>query len=468
MVAVSNPAKSDSQDLTQGNIRAHLVRMTIPMFLGISSMIVASMVETIYIGILGADELAAYSFTFPLIMGLSSLSMGIGSGAASIIARAQGTGDQERVRRFTTHAMLLTTLLVFLLVVAGYSFKSSLFELMGADANIQVLIATYTDIWILGLALFTWPMVASTALRAVGNARLPGLIMMGSSVLQIIIAPILIFGLLGAPELGFAGSAWATIFTGVVRTVAMLWVLIGREDLLVMSRHTITGIIKSTREILYIGVPSMLNSMIAPVSMAVILWLLSEHGSQVVAGFGITSRFEMLITMVLMSLSASIGPFVGQNWGARNLDRIYQGLSLAYKFCLLWGLLCFVLLAPFGDELVALVNDDPQLVTSAGWYLLIVPVSFGVLGIGMISGSLFIALGKPVPTTILAVSRMVVIHIPLAILLNSMWGYIGIFIATAVANFILGAVALIWSRRVLRREIQLRLSQESPAIENNQ
>ena len=86
-------AATSSQDLTKGSVGAHLTRMTIPMFLGISSMIVASMVDTIYIGIVGAAELAAFSFTFPLIMGLSSVSMGIGTGAASLIARAQGVGD---------------------------------------------------------------------------------------------------------------------------------------------------------------------------------------------------------------------------------------------------------------------------------------------------------------------------------------------------------------------------------------
>ncbi|HIG42631.1 MAG TPA: MATE family efflux transporter [Gammaproteobacteria bacterium] len=453
----AGPKQPAIQDLTQGPVRGHLVRMTIPMFLGISSMIVASMVETIYIGVLGADELAAFSFTFPLIMGLSSLSMGIGSGAASIIARAQGRGDRLRVKQLTTHALILTTVLVFGLVLVGYALKQNLFALMGADERIGILIKQYTDIWILGLALFTWPMVVTTVLRAVGNARLPGLIMTSSSALQIVVAPLLIFGLLGSPELGFVGSAWASIFTGLVRTIAMFWVLIAGEDLLVFSRQAFTGIVQSSREILYIGVPSMLNSLIGPVSMAIVLWLLSEHGSEVVAGFGITSRFEMLATMVLMSLSASIGPFVGQNWGARQTERVYQGLSMAYKFCLLWGLACFALLAPFGDELVMLVNDNPLLVESAGWYLLITPITFGILGIGMVSGSLFVALGKPMPTTILSLLRMFVFHIPLAVLLNSYWGYIGIFIATAIANIIIGGIALVWSRRVLAREINLRL-----------
>lgn len=442
-----------SQDLTQGNIPSQLVRMTIPMFLGISSMIVAGMIETVYIGILGADQLAAYSFTFPLIMALSSVSMGIGTGAASVIARAQGQGDRRRVQVLTTHAMLLTLVLVVLLVMLGEWGQHRLFAAMGAEGRIQDLISSYMRIWILGLALFTLPMVTNTVLRAVGNAKVPGYVMTTTSGLQVILSPIVIFGLLGMPALGFIGSAWASIATGLVRTFGMLWVLVRQERLIIVGKGSLDGLGESARTILYIGFPSMLNSLIGPVSMATTIWLLSQHGAQVVAAFGITSRFEMLVTMVLMSLSGSIGPFVGQNWGARKIDRIYSALSTAYRFCIVWGLACFALLGPFGDNLVALVNDEPALVEAAGWYLLLVPVSFGLLGIGMISGSTFVALGHPVPTTVLALLRMVVIYIPVAFLLNHFFGYIGIFCATLIANLVMGCMAFLWSRRLLRQEI---------------
>ncbi len=445
---------SKSQDLTKGNIAAHLARMTIPMFLGISSMIVASMVDTIYIGVIGARELAAYSFTFPLIMGLSGVSMGVGTGAASLIARAQGRGDKLRVRRFASHSLLLTLIFVVVLMALAVRFLEDLFSAMGAQPDILPLVIEYTSIWILGLPFFSMPMVASTVLRAVGNARLPGLVMTITSGVQIVIAPILIFGLLGFPELGFVGSAWASIISGLIRTIGMFAILTFGERLLRFGKGMLDGFVASTRSVLYIGLPSILNSLIGPVSMAIVIRLLSSHGPEVVAGFGITSRFEMLVMMVLMSLSSSVGPFVGQNWGARKIDRVYKGLNAAYKFCLAWGLLSFILLAPFGHDLIALVNNEPKLVASAGWYLTIVPFSFGLLGIGMMSGSLFVALGRPQPTTVLALFRMIVLYLPLAVLFDHYWGYIGIFAATTLANLIVGCLAFFWSRATLSREIR--------------
>jgi putative MATE family efflux protein len=449
-----NSRSALTQDLTQGNINAHLVRMTIPMFLGMASMILASMIDTIYVGLLGARELAAYSFTFPLLMGLSSVSMGIGMGAASLIARSQGAGDHHQVRLLTTHTMLLTLILVILVMFLSFIYLDEIFQLMGTQDDILPLVNEFMEVWILGLFLFTLPMVASTVLRAVGNAKVPGYVMTTTSALQVVIAPLLIFGLLGAPELGFVGSAWAFVASSAVRAVAMFWLLIVQERLLLVGPGSLRGLRKSLKDISYIAVPSMLNSLIAPVSMAVTIWLLSSHGPEVVAAFGITSRFEMLILMVLMSLSSSIGPFVGQNWGARKIDRVYSGLRTTYIFSLVWGLLCFAVLAPFGDDLVKLVNSDPALVISAGLYLMVVPFSYGILGIGNMAGSTFIALGRPIPTTILAILRMFVIYIPLALLLNELYGYLGIFVATFVANVLIGIVALTWSRRLIRREAQ--------------
>ncbi len=444
-----------AQNLTEGSISSHLVRMTMPMFLGISSMIVASMIDTIYIGILGAKELAAFSFTMPLLMGLSSVSMGIGTGASSLIARAHGSGDSARTLRFASHAMLLTLILVLVLMGIAYLFLEPLFSLMGARDDILPLVLSYMSIWLLGLPLFSLPMVASTVLRSVGNAKVPGYVMMVTSGLQVVLAPLLIFGLLGFPELGFEGSAWASVFAGLVRALGMFYLLTTGERLLRFGRGRLSGFFGSAREVLYIGVPSMLNSLIGPVSLAIVIRLLSRHGREVVAGFGITSRFEMLVLMVLMSLSSSVGPFVGQNWGARKIERVHTGLKIANQFCLFWGVLCFALLAPFGDDLVALVNNDPLLIESASWYLILVPASFAMLGIGMTSGSLFIALGKPLPTTILAVFRMIVVYLPLAIIFDHFWGYIGVFAATMIANVIVGALAWYWSDKTLSHEIAL-------------
>lgn len=442
-------------DLTQGRVGTQLTRMTIPYFLGVSSMIFASMIETIYIGILGARELAAYSFMFPVIMALTSVSMGLGIGASSLVARAEGAGDREQVKRIATHTAFLTLLLTFTLSGSTFFFLEFLYSSMGAEGEVLRLVVDFAEIWVVfGLFTFTLPMVSSTVLRALGIAKAPGYIMTITSGVQLIVSPVLIFGLFGVPAQGLMGSAYGFVLIGVIRIFAFA-ILVAREKIMLTSDIT-RGFMDSAKSIMHIALPSMLSNLIGPVSMGITLALLANHGDEIVAAFGIASRFEMLLMMILGALSSSVAPFVGQNWGARQVDRIHEGLKLAYGFCLFWGVVCMAMLGPFGDTLVALINEEPQMVKAAALFLLIVPISFGPLGVGQVAGSVFVALGKPMPPTILSIARTVVVYVPMAFVFDHFWGYPGIFVALLVSNVLFGLASWWWGRVMLAQVISQR------------
>ena len=442
-------------DLTKGAVGAQLTRMTIPYFLGISSMILASMIETIYIGILGARELAAYSFMFPVIMALTSISMGVGIGASSLIARAEGEGDREQVKRLATHTVFLTLALTLVLSCSTYFFLELLYASMGAEGEVLQLVVAYAEIWVVfGLVSFTIPMVSSTVLRALGIAKVPGYIMTITSGVQLVVSPILIFGLFGVPAQGLLGSAYGFLIIGFIRIIAF-GVLVANENIL-LTREVLKGWLPSARAIMHIALPSMLSSLIGPISIGITIALLAAHGDVIVAAFGVVSRIEMLVTMILGALASSVAPFVGQNWGAKQDDRVREGLSIAYRFCFYWGLVCFIALGIFGDNLVGLINDDEQLTEAAGWFMIIVPISFGLMGVGQVAASVFIALGKPMPPTILSLLRTVVVYIPMAIVFDRYWGYIGIFISLMIANVLFGVAAYAWGKIMLRKELLLR------------
>ena len=442
-------------DLTKGAVGAQLTRMTIPYFLGISSMILASMIETIYIGILGAKELAAYSFMFPVIMALTSISMGVGIGASSLIARAEGEGDREQVKRLATHTVFLTLALTLVLSCSTYFFLEFFYASMGAEGEVLQLVVAYAEIWVVfGLVSFTIPMVSSTVLRALGIAKVPGYIMTITSGVQLVVSPILIFGLFGVPAQGLLGSAYGFLIIGFIRIIAF-GVLVANENIL-LTREVLKGWLLSAKAIMHIALPSMLSSLIGPISIGITIALLAAHGDVIVAAFGVVSRIEMLVTMILGALASSVAPFVGQNWGAKQDDRVREGLSIAYRFCLFWGVVCFIVLGLFGDNLVSLINDDEQLTEAAGWFMIIVPIGFGLMGVGQVAASVFIALGKPMPPTILSILRTVVVYIPMAIVFDRYWGYIGIFISLMVANVLFGGAAYAWGKIMLRKELLLR------------
>ena len=437
--------------LTSGSTARHLVRMTVPMFVGISSMIVASMIDIIYIGWLGSLELAAISFTFPLVMGLVTLSMGVGVGAASIIARLAGQGDHRQLQQLATHALLLAGLLVAALSVLMYAFQEPLFRLLGADESVLPLIMEYMGIWIAGQPLFTLPMVATMMMRATGHARAPAWVMGGSAILQVGLAPALIFGLPGHWDgLGLAGAAWAFVASRGVTFLIAIGLLL-RLRLLDLRTMSAGAVWASWREVLAIGIPSAMNNLIGPVSLAITVALLASHSHAVVAGFGVASRVESLATMILMALSASTGPFVGQNWGARRYARIHEAHRLAYRFALGYGVGVCIVLALWGKPLASLIVDDQAVVAATYAYLLIVPVTYGLLGVSMIAGATFTALGKPIPTLVLSLGRMVVFYLPLALAGDRLFGFVGIYGAAALANLLIAVLAVGWLKRHLHR-----------------
>jgi Na+-driven multidrug efflux pump len=148
--------------------------------------------------------------------------------------------------------------------------------------------------------------------------------------------------------------------------------------------------------------------------------------------------------MLLFALSGSIGPFVGQNWGAREFGRVRSGVNVSHLFSLSWGFLVAIPLFFFGEDIARLIDAKPEVVKVAGIYLALVPWSYGLWGVLMMSSASFNALGKPLPSTALSFARMIVVYAPMATLLNDLMGYVGIFLATLISNALFGIVSWKW------------------------
>lgn len=433
------------RDLTQGSVVRSLSGLTAPMMIGVSSSILVSMLEIGFIGQLGTDQVAAVSFTFPLVMILTSIALGIGIGTSSVISRSVGAGEFEDVRRLGTHSLMLVTLLMSALSFVGWLTIDPVFTALGASAEVLVLIHSYLDIYYPSVVLFTLTMLAGNIMRASGSAKIPGLVMTAGAFLNLALDPLLIFGLFGLPRLELAGAALAGALSRI-GTVTVMLIYVHRHELIKTDAIT-ERFFNSCSRIMAVGLPAMATQLIGPVSAALITRLLANHGEVVVAGFGVATRIEAVAVMLLFALSGSIGPFVGQNWGGRRPDRVREALRVSYLFCLAWGAFAALVMATFGATIASWVDDNDNVVAAAAFYLAIVPWSYGLWGMLMVASASFNALGKPIPSTILSFTRMFVLYIPLALLLDRSFGYEGIFIATAISNAVMGLLGFVWFRQ---------------------
>jgi putative MATE family efflux protein len=422
------------------------------MIVGIVGMVAFNLVDTFFVGRLGTRELAAMGFTFPVVFVVAGLALGLGMGASAVISRAIGQGDQRRVRRLTTDSLFLSVILVGILVVIGLVTIDPLFRILGATPDILLLIRSYMIIWYPGMVFVVVPMVGNNAIRATGDTKTPSIIMLVAVGVNLLMDPLLIFGIGPFPRLELAGAAIATVIARAAVFTVALFVLWSREKMITVKIPSLRTLWLSWRQVLYIGVPSSLTNIIVPVGMGVITRLVASHGPEAVAGFGVATRIERFALTVIMALSSVLAPFVGQNWGAKETDRVRQGIRYSSHFAMAWGVFLFFILAVAGRPIGSLFNKDSTVVSVIVLYLWIVPISYGLWGVLRLSSTSLNVLNRPFHAAAVNIVQLFVLYVPLALVGSHFWGLRGVFGATSVANALAGVGAYLLLRRVLTTE----------------
>ncbi len=438
--------------LVEGSVGRHLRSLTVPMIWGIAAIMSLNIVDTWFVAQIGERHLAAISFTFPVTMVLISLGIGLMAGTASALSRVVGSGDIQRVRRMTTDATLLATALAVVVTVAGLASMEWVFRAMGADDALLPLIEDYMTVWYSGFVFFLVPMVGFGAIRATGDSKLQSRIMIGVAVMNLVLDPLLIFGLAGLPRMEMQGAALASVLARAAGLFAGYWALQHRKNLLAFSFPSLEEFWRSNRDVLHVGLPAAGTNMIIPLAASIIVAIVATFGTDAVAGYGAATRIEQIALVVYYAMSSMIGPFVGQNLGAREYGRIEQAMSLCWKFCLWSGIALAVALVASGPSLVGFFGAGEEVNRVGSAYLWIVPVSFGLNGVVMVVNAAFNGLGKPLPAVAISMARMFVLTVPLAYLGSLMWGVNGVFAGVAVANAFSGVMAWVWIRRHFHRQ----------------
>ena len=436
--------------LTEGPVGRHLVDMTVPVLFGITMMMVQSLIDTWFIGRVGVAELAAFGFGYPILMIVTSVAIGLGAGTSSVVARAIGANDHRRARRLTTDSLLLSFLITAFVSAIGIATIGPLFRLLGAPDDLMPLIRGFMTILYSGVPFIVVGMVGMASMRATGDTRLPSALMILASILNVILDPILIFGVGPIPAMGLNGAAMAALIARASIFVGTLYLMRHRLDMVSFDKPDPVELRRSWRDILHVGIPAAGTNVIVPVGAAVITAMIARFGADAVAGFAVASRLESTMLVMYYALSAIIGPFVGQNYSAGNEKRILHSLWLCTAFCLASGLVIAAFLASMSGILPGLFSDSESVQSVTATFLWLVPISYGTYGMVMVMNASFNGLGHPMPGVYISLCRIVVLYVPLALIGMRLFGIAGIFAAYAIANVISGIGAYVWARRSVR------------------
>jgi putative MATE family efflux protein len=356
---------------------------------------------------------------------------------------------------------VLGLILAAALCTTGMLTIDPLFTLLGADPATLPLIRQYMLIWYPGTLFIVIPMVGNHAIRATGDTKYPGMIMMVVAGVNVVLDPLLIFGLAGFPRLELAGAAIATVIARALACAASLSILHFREKMIDFSLPRRREVIESWRQTLRIGAPAALTNLLTPISMGIVTRLTAQFGQTAVAALGAGTRIVPLSMIPVHALAVAIMPFAGQNWGAKCFQRIQDGRRQGYMFTVWWGLLCAAVFLIFGDRIASMFTDDIDVAQQIAVFLYVIPLGFIVQGVFMVSTATLNAINQPMASASLVAIRMLVFFVPLAYAGASVGQLPGLFVGICVADYASAALALFWCNRVCATEISRHQSSES-------
>jgi putative MATE family efflux protein len=424
--------------LAHEKISKLLWKLSVPAIIGMMVQGLYNIVDTFFVGrYTGTLGIGGTAIAFPIQMILMGIGMTIGIGGASILSRRMGEKDHEGASLALGNMILLSLITGVFCMIIGIAAMEPLLRIFGANDALMPYAKDYIVVILIGSPFITFSMVASSAVRAEGNAKVAMNTLLVGGILNVILDPIFIitFGL------GVMGAAIATVISIMASCAFLLrYLLSGKSEIKLDLRHM--QLRKETaREIFSVGSSDFARTAAMSLTSAIFNNVLRRFGGELpIATFGIMFRVISFVFMPMIGIAQGVQPILGFNFGARQFDRIKQGFSLANKSTTAIAMLGFLVFMIFPAPILRIFSTDEELIamgtTATRWLILGLPL----VGYQNIGTSLFQAIGKAKPAIFLAFSRQVLFLIPMVILLPRLLGLQGVWLSFPAADLISFAV----------------------------
>ena len=447
--------KSPIHNLIDEPIQKSLIRMTMPMIIGMIMLFTFSLVDTWFISFLGTESLTAISFTFPVTFTVMSMAIGLGIGASAVVASYLGASEPEKAKESATVINYISFAMACLVVLLCWIFMDQIFMLMGASDQLMIPIREYMEIWFPGSVLIVCIMTGNSILRAIGDTKTPSILMASAGFINALLDPILIFGIGPFPELGMQGAAWSTIIAWLIGFCYLIHLLIFKVQMVSKTFPSKTVFISSGKKMMRIGIPAAGANMMTPLAAGIMTAIAASFGDTTVAAFGVGARIEPIATLLVLAMSSSLPPLLSQNYGAQRLDRVEEAYRLSIKFILSWQLMVYFILLLSSGTIAAIFSDDPEVIKSINLFIWIMPLGYGLQGIVILTNSSLNAIHKPISALYLSIARFFVFYVPLAYVGSLYFGLYGFFCGAVCGNLLMGVVSYRAFNEAIATEIKL-------------
>ncbi|MGB9005114.1 MAG: MATE family efflux transporter [Candidatus Aminicenantales bacterium] len=421
--------------------RRALLTLALPIFIATFVQTMYNVVDTAYVGRLGADSIAALTFCFPVFFFLIGLNSGIAIGMNSSVSRYLGAKDKEAAERSAAHGLVLSFAFGAIVIVLGLFFLKPLFSLFGADPAVLPLAIGYMRIILLGV-LFMFPsFIMSSIFSAQGDTRTPMKVQVAGLVLNAILDPIFIYLL----RLGVQGAAEASVLGFLFALVLFLFFL-RRKSYLRISFHGFRFSFRLVWEICQVGVPASLMMLLLSIYVVFINRFMAHFGTKTVAAFGLVSRLESFATMPIVALSVSLVTLVGMFYGARRSNEVkdiaWHGIRAGVVLTAGVGVVFFVTAKLW----LMIFTGDAALLGLGIAYLRVDVLTFPLMSTSMIISRIMQGLGMGAPGFFINFIRIMLVAVPLAYFFVFVigWGFLSVAWAMVLGGLASNVTALLW------------------------
>lgn len=428
-----------------------LLSMAVPMMISMLVQALYNIVDSIFVSRICEDALTAVSMAFPWQNIIIAIAVGFGVGINALLSRALGQKNAERVNQVAANGLLLAGLSYLLVLAAGLL---GIRAYMRTQTDIETIVnygITYLNICILCSFGIFIEITFERFLQATGRTVYSMITQLTGAITNIILDPILIFGLLGFPKLGIAGAAWATVIGQCVGAVVAVTLNHFKNPEVHLHLRHIRPNGRLMREITAISIPSIIMSCISSLTCFVMNMILIAYSSTAVAVFGVYFKLQSFVFMPVFGLNNGMVPIIAYNYGAQKPERIHKTIRLGMVYAvaiMVVGLLVFQLIP---KELLLMFDASDAMLEIGAPALRIMSLAFVFAGIGIVSGSSCQAFGYSVYSMLISIARQIVVLIPAAYLLSLTGVLRSIWFAFPIAEIFSLILSLFFLRTTLKK-----------------
>lgn len=433
-----------------------LLKLSLPATIGMIVNALYNIVDTIFIGRgVGKLGIAGLTISFPIQMIMMAFSLMIGIGAASAVSRSLGAKNKERADYVAGNAIFVISIISVLIVLFGYIFMKPLLLIFGATENILPYSIEYMRIIYIGSLYFPLVMTANNLARAEGNAKVSMFSMIIGTGLNIVLDPIFIFGF----KMGISGAALATIISQFVSFVYLLRYFLSGKSSIDIKLKYFKPKFDIIFEIISVGFPSFARNIVGSIVAIIINNSIKAYSPTInvadtyIAILGIVNRVIMFLFMPLFGVIQGMQPIVGYNYGAKKYDRVIETVKISIYATFILSSFGFILGELFPKQIINLFDNDSALIENGSSVLRIIISMVPIIGIQIVGGALYQALGKAIPSLIVSLLRQVFLFIPFVIILPMILSnkLLGVWLSYPLSDLICTIITGILLKRELKK-----------------